>query len=272
MHILADIGGTKMRLAATVDRQVFTEPLILTTPQGYDEALALLCRSIHDLSRGEAMEKIVIGLPVLLSRDKRSIEDAKNIPEWKDRSFAQDIEESLKTRVHLENDVALVALGEAVHGAGKGSKKIVYLTVSTGVNAALVRDGFIDQEYRGVSTGSQYVEMGDLPITWEDMISGKSIAKRYSKQPKEIAKDDPIWEKLARITAFGLHNTIAHWTPDRVVLGGSMFNTVGISVERVIWHLSALATEGRDRPEVVHSQLGDVGGLWGGLALSNQDA
>ena len=79
-----------------------------------------------------------------------------------------------------------------------------------------------------------------------------------------------MWEELARHTAIGVHNSILHWSPDRVVLGGSMFNEIGIPVERVKFHLQGIMRAFRAIPEIVHSQLGDVGGLWGGMARLKQ--
>jgi len=79
-----------------------------------------------------------------------------------------------------------------------------------------------------------------------------------------------VWEELAQLFAYGLHNTILHWSPDRVVLGGSMFNEVGISVERVRAHVAEIMRKFPEVPEIVHSQLGDIGGLWGGVARLKQ--
>ena len=65
----------------------------------------------------------------------------------------------------------------------------------------------------------------------------------------------------------GVHNTILHWAPDVVVLGGSMFNDTGISVDRVRAHLADITKKIPTLPELKHGALGDIGGLWGGLAL-----
>ena len=266
MHIVADIGGTNMRIAGSNDLRSFTDPVMVRTPHDYTEGMDHLVRTATEIAGG-SIESIVVGLPVLLTPDKRSIVSARNIPDWSGKSFADDVEKALSTRVHIENDVALVGLGEAVYGAGKNARRVVYVTVSTGVNAALIIDHTIDPYNLGVSTGCQYVSMGETPVTWEDMISGSAIHKKYGKHPREIEKNDALWEELARITAFGVHNTLLHWTPDRVVLGGSMFNDIGIPVDRVTAHLESLQGYVGHVPEVVHSALGEVGGLWGGLAL-----
>jgi predicted NBD/HSP70 family sugar kinase len=270
MFIVADIGGTKTRVAGSTDLITFTEPVIIETPKKYEEGIAALVDVARKIDGGGKIDTVVAGLPVLLTHDKRGIEDATNLPDWSHKAFAHDLEESLGVSVHLENDVTLVGLGEAVYGAGKDASTVVYITVSTGVNGSRIINGKPDPTNIGVSTGRQYVSMEKDLVNWENMISGRAIEMRYGKHPRELGKEWSGWEELARITAFGVHNTILHWTPDRVVLGGSMFNDVGIPVDRVAFHVNNIMTAIPNIPEIVHSSLGDLGGLWGGLALLKQ--
>jgi hypothetical protein len=88
--------------------------------------------------------------------------------------------------------------------------------------------------------------------------------------PRDLGKDSPVWEELSNILAFGLYNSLLHWSPDRVVLGGSMFNEIGISADRVKEHIDEINVKLPEIPDIVHSALGDFGGLYGGLALLKQ--
>jgi predicted NBD/HSP70 family sugar kinase len=47
--------------------------------------------------------------------------NALNLPRWNGAALADDLEAALGTQVILENDTALVGLGEATVGAGKGA-------------------------------------------------------------------------------------------------------------------------------------------------------
>jgi predicted NBD/HSP70 family sugar kinase len=107
--------------------------------------------------------------------------------------------------------------------------------------------------------------------TLGEMISGAAIEKRFGMHPRELGKDHEVWEELARVAAYGIHNTILHWSPDRVVIGGSMMNEIGIPVERIRHHLTDIMHKFPTLPDIVHSELGDLGGLWGGLALLKQE-
>lgn len=269
MYIVADIGGTKTRIAASRDLEKFGEPVIFETPQNYEDGLALISETILKAAGGEPIEAVAMGVPVLLSTDKRTIVDATNLPLWGNMQFASDVETRCGGRVFLENDVALVGLGEAIFGAGVGAGSVVYITVSTGVNGVLVQGGKIPPTI-GLSIGRQYVSIAEPLSNWENMISGRAIASKYGMSPRELGKENVVWEELSRITAFGVHNAILFWTPDRVVLGGSMFNEIGIPVDRVATHVENIMTATRDIPQIVHSQLGDLGGLYGGLARLKQ--
>ncbi len=268
MYIVADIGGTKTRLAGSYDLLRFGDPVIIDTPREYEEGMKVVGDAAMRIADGATIEAFAAGVPGALSEDKRSLYGARHLSLWKERDLAGDIEKALSTQVYLENDTAQVGLGEAVYGAGKGVSVVVYITVSTGVNGVRLIDGVIDRGRTEI--GGQYLQVGDSLRSLEDIVSGSAISEKYGVHPKEIEKDSPIWEELAKITAIGVHNSILHWSPERVVLGGSMFNEIGIPVERVRAHVQHIMKKFPQIPEIVHSSLGEVGGLWGGLARLKQ--
>lgn len=254
MHILVDIGGTKTRVAASRDLERFDEPIILDTPQDDDVFLETITRSITEAAAGEAVSEIAIGKP-----------------HWRRRQgIADELAKRLPAPIRFENDTALVGLGEAHFGAGKGATIFTYITISTGVNGVRIVDGRIDRSAQGFEIGGQYLGI-DTAASWEEMISGRAIQKRFGIHPKELGKEHEVWEELARVAAIGIHNTILHWSPERLAIGGSMMNEIGIPVDRIRFHLEAIMRKFPALPEIVHSELGDLGGLWGGLALLRQD-
>lgn len=271
MYILADIGGTKTRIARSDDLESFAEPLVFDTPQTYEEGVELLVKHANALSGSKSIHAIMMGLPGVLSRDKRTLFDAAHhLAHWNHRNIAGRIETTLGTRVFLENDTALVGLGESHFGAGKDVALMAYITVSTGVNGVRIVDGMIDRAMLGFEIGDQFMTLDNPPKMLEDLVSGSYISKKYGKHPRELGNDSPVWDELAHMLALGLHNTIVHWSPEVIVLGGSMFNDIGISVGRVEEHLWPLLMRFPERPRLVHSSLASVGGLWGGLARLKQ--
>ncbi len=268
MHILADIGGTRTRIAASVDLETFGEPVIFDTPDRYDQGFSAITEAVKKLAGG-SVESMAVGITGIVSK-QNGILVKNSHPDWKGHAIGSDLASSLSTSVHFENDAALVGLGEAVYGAGRGADIVVYVTVSTGVNGIRIVDSRIDRAAVGFEIGGQYLIVGGMPQTLEGLVSGSAIHKKYGKHPKELGLESPVWEELAETLAYGLHNTILHWSPDRVVLGGSMFNEIGIKVDRVAYHLQQIMIELPSLPEIVHSELADLGGLYGGLAFLKQ--
>lgn len=260
MYLLFDIGGTKTRIASTIELDKFSEPKIIDTPQSYDEAMQAYADAATELTGGTLLQGVMIGAP-----------RPDHLPEWRGKDIARDVAIAVKApEWHLENDTALVGLGEATFGAGQGAAICVYITVSTGVGGVRIVNGHIDLARQGFEVGGQYLTISNPPTSLEGLVSGTAISDRFGMHPKSIPKDDQIWEELARVLAIGVHNTILHWSPDKVVIGGSMMNDIGIPIPRVQDHLKQILVKFDAVPEVVHSSLTDKGGLWGGLARLRQ--
>jgi len=270
MYIVADIGGTKTRIAKSVDLEKIEEPVILDTPQSYEEGIAKIIETSKAIAGSDHIDAMAFDIAGVVSEDGKTPLTAPHLPDWKGRSLTRELEAALSTRVHLLNDTAQVGLGEAIYGAGKGARIMAYVTVSTGVNGVRIVNGIVDPAAYGFEIGGQYLFVGGSAKTLEDLVSGRATEEKFEVSPKHIEKDSPVWEELAQLFAYGLHNTILHWSPDRVVLGGSMFNEVGISVERVRAHVTEIMRKFPTIPEIVHSELGDLGGLWGGLVRLKQ--
>ncbi len=268
MYIVADIGGTNMRVARSSDLERFDEPIIEDTPPEYERGLALFIHSAKTLAAGETVEGVVVGITGVQNADGVLVSNRHE--QWEGRPFAADLARALATKVRLENDTALVGLGEAHFGAGTGAGIVAYYTVSTGVNGVRIVDGAIDKAAEGFEVGGQYLVMGGAAKTLEDLVSGTAIREKYGKAPRDLGKDSPVWEELAEILAYGVHNSILHWSPHRVVLGGSMFKEIGIKPDRVRTHVKSILHKLPTVPDIVQASLGDVGGLYGGLARLRQ--
>ena len=265
MYIVADIGGTKTRIAGSTDLDSFSEPVILDTPQAYSDGLGIIVTEAQKIAGNEKIDALSLGISGVIIRENHTMIHS-NTPDWDEKPVVKDLQSALSTSVYIENDTAQVGLGEAVYGAGKGAKRMMYMTVSTGVNAALIENGAVVSGVYGSETGEQFLFVDGDPKRLGELISGNAIFQRYGKHPRDLGKDSPVWDELAHITACGVYNSIVHWSPERIVLGGSMFNDIGISVEQVKKHIEHMNTKYPTLPSIVHSSLGDLGGLWGGMA------
>ena len=277
MYALFDIGGTKTRIAVSNDHESIEEVSAYSTPRSYTEGVANLVEALKQASGGKKFTACVGGIRGPLDAERSGIVYDNVLTDWQHKSLSYDLGSALDVSVHFENDTALAGLGETHYGAGIGADIVAYHTVSTGVGGVRIDHGSIDAYSRGFEPGAQTIDIdgtscpdcedGDL----EDHISGSAVRRRFHKEAYEIPQTDPVWDDLARVLAHGLRNTIAYWSPDVIVLGGSMI--VGdpririIDVER---HLRRIVGPKLGCPPVKAAALGDLGGIWGALAYLKQ--
>jgi predicted NBD/HSP70 family sugar kinase len=284
MRILFDIGGTKMRLAATKDCKNFGEPKIVQTPKNFKEGIEVFKKLALELSGGEKIKMAGGGVTGPFDSEKTKIIKSPNLPDWAGKPLKKEMEQGLGAPVYIENDTAIVGLGEAHNGAGKGYGIVVYMTVSTGVGGVRIVDGYIDKNTFGFEPGHQIIDMSgsvcetcnvlgshsDGPGHLEGYVSGTATERRFGKKAYEV-KDEKVWDELAHWLAYGLNNTIVHWSPDVVVLGGSMIvGDPAIEVAVVESYLKKIITIFPELPRIKKAELEDIGGLYGALAFVKQ--
>lgn len=265
MYLLFDVGGTKTRIAVSKYGKSLNSTKIIPTPKNAEQGIRIIAGIAKEFAQGEKIKAAAGGFAGTLDQNKTKLFGARNLPGWVGKPLAQTLQKTLGAPVFLENDAALAGLGEATVGVGKGSKILAYLTVSTGVGGARIVSGRIDEKTFGFEPGQQIIEGGH---TLEWFISGKELEKRLGKQTREI-KDSPTKEKLARYLAIGVNNIIVHWSPDVIVLGGSVMNI--ISLARVRFYLKKVFKTRAVRPPVIkRAVLGDLSGLHGALIYLKQ--
>jgi len=273
-YALFDIGGTKTRVAVSRDLISFDEPMKFDTPRHYEDGVTAIAEVIKKLRGDEKITRVAGGIRGPLLPDHSGIVDDDILVEWRQKSFVNDLEKHIDAPVLLENDAALAGLGEAHFGAGKGFSIVAYHTVSTGMGGVRIVDGNIDRNKSGFEPGHQTIDMDKsvcptcASTDLEDYISGTALEKRFGKKPYEIPQSDPVWDELAHWLAHGLKNTIVYWSPDVLVLGGSMI--VGdprILLSDITRHTEALLGGLVPCPPVKDALLADVGGLYGAMAL-----
>lgn len=84
-----------------------------------------------------------------------------NLP-WDRAPVVPVLSQALGCPVFLDNDANAAALAEWLFGAGRGTRHMVYLTMSTGVGGGLVLDGRL---HRGVACSAG--EVGHVPVVWD---------------------------------------------------------------------------------------------------------
>ncbi|MBL7045255.1 MAG: ROK family protein [Parcubacteria group bacterium] len=265
-----------MRLALSKDGESFDEPKVVPTPKNFNEAIKAFKEAFDEVAKGESVEKAVGGMRGPFNNKKTIMVNSSMLPDWNDKPLKEEMEKVVGAPVIIENDTALVGMGEMLSGAGKlappagrGTRIGVYITVSTGVGGARYHNGVLDENRFGFEPGHQVIDFKNN-ISLEDLVSGTALEKREGKKAYEVT-DPAIWDELAKTLAYGLYNTILHWSPDVVVLGGSMIvGDPAIEVELIEKYLKEINTKFPELPEIKKAELEDFGGLYGAIAFIKQ--
>lgn len=274
MYLLFDIGGTKTRLALTRDQRSIEAQVKFDTPKRFDDAVARLGEEGRRLAGGGSITAAAGGIRGRIDRKAGGVAGDVVLSDFVGKPLRDSLAREWGTStVELENDASLAGLGEAHFGAGKGFHIVAYYTVSTGVGGARIVEGKIDDSSHGFEPGNQVIDLdttvgGQGADTLEELISGTALEGRRGVKPYDIPQADPVWDELARYLAVGLKNTVTFWSPDAIVLGGSM--VVGdprIPLTSVRLHMNALLTGLMPAPPVFDAAFRDEGGLYGAMAL-----
>ena len=258
--IVFDIGGSKTRVAS-VHKDTLLEVEIVDTPENPEEGLALIEQLVKKIIGNAQVTAVVGDAPGIV--ENGVLVRAPNLLLWNDTDVSTFLKNALGAPVTLFNDSELVALGEYEYGAGEHSSNMMYLTVSTGVGGALIENGEIQRGKYNVEIGHQLV--GDDTV--ENQISGTAVRKKYGIDPWKLESIEER-EKLAEILAKSLYDNVLHWSPDTIVIGGSMITGENpIPIDHVEETLNKLVTTmSPHAPRVKKAQLGKLGGLYGGMA------
>lgn len=278
MKILFDIGGSKMRISSTIDGNTFSEPIINDTPETAEEGVLLFFKTVKEIAKESKIEGLWGGITGVWDKDRNSLVYSPNMKGWVNKPIRKLFEDKMGAPLIAENDADVVGLGEVHYGAGTESQICVYITISTGVGGTRIVNGYIDRATVGFEPGHQIVNLNSINLnslevyssTLEGNVSGTALEKNTGLDPREVV-DPEIWEKLAFHSAVGIFNSILFWSPDRVVVGGSMVvGDPNISIERIKHHIENLAHFLPFIPEIKKAELGAIGGIYGAMALTKQ--
>ena len=277
MYIIFDIGGTNTRVALSKDLENYETPVKYKTPLSYTEGLEKLKSTIEKLAQGKQISGLAGGIRGPLNKEKTGIRHEVILKDWIDKELTVDLSSHFSTPTYLENDSALVGLGEVTYGAGVNHNIVAYLTVSTGTGGARFVNGKLDVASVGFEPGYQILDLDKSLFdkkskgTLGYLVSGNQVEKRAGKKPYEIPQENPVWDELAGYLAAGLMNTIVYWSPDAIVLGGSMIvGNPRILREDIIRHTEEILNGFVPCPQILDATLKDEGGLYGGMALLKQ--
>ena len=258
-----DIGGTKMAVGVVDgDGKVLSRTESPTeVDRSYEDGLQLvvdmLRKTLQDA--GQKIDGIGIGSTGPVNPVTGEFCSVDFLPRWRGKNPVRDLAGIFKVQVALENDADAGALGEAGWGAGKNRSRLVYVTIGTGIGGGIILNG---QLYRGVDgahpeIGHHVIDPSGPPCScgfrgcWEALATGPAMAAWFQSERSGRSKShDSLSAKricqLARqgdalacqavareayYLGLGLANLINLFTPDVIVLGGSVMKSAGLFLD-----------------------------------------
>jgi len=217
MYLGVDVGGTKTLVAVLDNDGVISEMHRFPTPGKYDDFLIQLKEAreqlaVHDFVAGG------IGIPGKVDREHGIGRDFGNLS-WHNIPLQTDAERIFHCPILLENDANLGGLSEAM--LLPADKRVLYVTVSTGIGTGFIVKRVIDPALADSEGGQMLLEYHGKRVIWEDFASGRAIVKRFGKKAADIT-DEKTWQRVAHDLALGFIELIAIMQPDIIVLGGSV--------------------------------------------------
>lgn len=281
-----DIGGTKIAVGVVhPDGVVLSSEQCPTQPQlGAEDAMQRMAKMLLHCADGRQLVGIGIGCPGPVDPLLGEVGNVELLPNWQGANLSLGLQHLTGLLTVVENDADAAALGEAAWGAGRGSEKFIYLTLSTGIGVGLVFDGRL---YRGA--GGAHPEIGHHVIEasgplclcgahgcWQSLASGTALAGLLpplsAEQICTLAEEGDAQARaavsqVARYMGIGLANLITMYTPDVIAVGGGLMKSRQlfwpIILEMIREHCRVVPYE---RTRLVPAGLGEQSGLIGAAA------
>jgi len=253
-----DLGGTKIYTAlVNLDGEIVKEVTVKTEAEKGDKVvLEKLLKTIDDVLENvnlDEVKAIGVGSPGPLDVEKGLIVYTPNLP-FKNFNIVSPIKERYNIDTYLDNDANVATLSEYMFGAGKGSRNMVFVTVSTGIGGGAILNGNI---FRGSTSNA--LEIGHITVMQggprcgcgntgcaEALASGTAIMKRAKEAldskvdttlrnyetvtAKEVfveaERGDKVSQDILNNALSYLGITIANiansFDPDKIVIGGGV--------------------------------------------------
>jgi predicted NBD/HSP70 family sugar kinase len=259
-RLVFDIGGSHLRVAFA-DGGVLGASEKIATPKNPAQGVEVV-RAF--LEKHSARTDEIVGGIAGVVRDGVIVRTGY-LPEWDGFNLSAALKATCGISARIFNDAEIAGVGEAVLGAGKGHHIVAYVTVGTGIGGALIVGGRPAPHAVGYEPGQQVIDYERMR-SLEEIAGGASLTEEFGHPPEEL--EHAVVEGRVRALAVGLYNVLRLWSPDILILGGSLMNdTTGYPLDAVAHEIASLPVSLPVLPPIERSMLGDDAGLRGALVL-----
>ena len=300
-----DLGGTKIYTALVdLDGNIVKEVTVKTEAQkGEAVVLDKILKTIDDVlieTDIDEIKAIGVGSPGPLDVENGLIVYTPNLP-FKNFNIVKPIKEKYKIDTYLDNDANVATLSEYMFGAGKGSKNMVYVTVSTGIGGGAILNGSL---FRGSTSNA--LEIGHITVMKggprcgcgntgcaEALASGTAIMKRAKEALEskvetslknyeevtakevflEAEKGDKVSQDILNDALSYLGITISNiansFDPDKIIIGGGVSEAGRIVFDKIDYEMERRCLKTiYNNCKIEKAVLGSKAGVLGAAALA----
>ena len=212
------MGGTKTLLAVFDENGQILKQFKFPTPEKYEDFLSKLQKALQEFKEYQFVA-CCCALPGRIDRNQGIGVRFGNLT-WQNIPIKQDVSRLLGTdHVLVENDAKLAGLYEAINH--KEYKKVVYITIGTGIGIGVITNSNIVSELADSEIGNMLINYEGSLQKWEDFASGRAFQKRFGMKASE-ANNPTIWERYTDDLVVGFDAALAVFQPDVVIIGGGV--------------------------------------------------
>src|SRR6266516_867550 len=241
-----DIGGTSTKIGiVSDDGSIVTRDTVPTSLHGEPLAIvdaigsALLPMLDGANAQGQVTAGIGVSVAGFLTADRSAMIHNANLPALREFPLRRALENKFSIECRLEVDSNAAVIAAYQHGAGRGSTRLLGVTVGTGLGGGVIIDGAL-LRYTGECAG----DIGHIIIErngrlctcgargcLEAMVNSASLSERAGgRSVREIVNgardgDEPAQKALAEAgwwLGLGLASLSPLFSPDRIVVGGGI--------------------------------------------------
>lgn len=307
-----DIGGTntKIGIVSSEGRIVAKESIKTLSMEGVESTLKRIWASIKGLlEKNEINYEDLLGVGMGIPgpvREQEIVGFFANFPWEKNLNIAKLFRNISGKETKLENDVNVIALGEARHGAGRGAKTSVTIALGTGIGGGICIDGKIISGFNGAGG-----EVGHMKLVKDGKLCGcgqKGCFEAYASATGiereaisrlKVNKTNKLYQKLngeidkveakdvfdcakegdafsldivdyeAEYLAMGIGNILNLINPEKIILAGGVSLAGDILLDRVKEKLPkyAMSVAIENGFSIELGILGNDSGIYGASAL-----
>lgn len=168
-----DLGGTNTKIGILdIEGNIFKSSIIKTfSDRGVEDTLNRIWETIRNLVQEldidiKNLSGIGIGIPGPV-KDQSIVKFFANFPWEKNINIKELMEKISGVETKLDNDVNIIAMGEAKYGAAKGSSSSVTIALGTGIGGGIYINGSLISGFSGAGG-----EIGHIKLEKDGKLCG----------------------------------------------------------------------------------------------------